>query len=117
MPEDVPQRDIVDRAVKALVSTQGAEEPPRAVTEQIRRDINERHTIDSVRPVEINPPETQITWLKLAACLVLMIIGSWVVGFHKSIFSRVAGRSSFPNGTVFVYYTDGRVIAVIDGDS
>lgn len=117
MSEDVPKLDIVDRAVQALLATQGADEPPRDITEQIRREIDERSAAHPVCCVALSPLRSQVAWLTLTACVVLMIMGSWTVAFHESLFSRVAGRQIFPDGTVFVHYTDGRVIAGIDGDS
>ncbi len=117
MSEDVPKQDIVDRAVQALVATEGPDEPPRDITERIRRDIAERSAAHSVRCVALRPLRSQVAWLTLTACVVLMMIGSWTVAFHESLFSRVAGRHIFPDGTVLVHYTDGRVIAGIDGDA
>ena len=115
MSEDVPDPDIVDRAVKALLATEGPGEPPRDVTEQIRHDIGQRCAAHPVRCIAPSPLRSQIAWPALTACVALMMIGSWIVGFHESLFSRVAGRHVSPDGTVFVHYTDGRVIAGNNG--
>jgi hypothetical protein len=117
MSEDVPKPDIVDRAAKALLATEGPDEPPSDITEKIRRDIDERCAVHPAQCVALSPSQGPVAWLTLTACVVLMIIGSWIVAFHGALFSRMAGRHIFPDETVFVHYTDGRVIARSNGDT
>ena len=110
LPED---HDIVDRAVKALKATEGTDALPDAVMDEVRRDINERVS-DRVGRKTDGAQRSRVSWLTLAVCVALMATSSWMIGFQKSLLSRVAVQQTFPNGLVLTHYTDGRVIASFD---
>ncbi len=108
LPEE---KDLVDRAVEALRATEGADVLPEAVLDAARRNISQRvATRQSSR--SDSRPRDRVSWLALAACVALMVIGSWTVGFQKSLFSRATLQQKYPNGSVLTHYTDGRVVAI-----
>lgn len=108
LPED---KDIVDRAVEALRATVGTDAIPDAVMDDVRCNINSRNATPARN--DDSAPRSRVSWLTLAACIALMVTGSWIIGFQKSLFSRVAFHQTFPNGSVLTHYTDGRVIASV----
>jgi hypothetical protein len=110
LPED---HDIVDRAVKALRAAEGADALPDAVMDEVRRNINERIATRAASNTD-TANRSRVSWLTLAVCVALMVTSSWIIGFQKSLLSRVAIQQTFPNGSVLTHYTDGRVIASVD---
>ena len=110
LPDD---HDIVDRAVRALKATAGADALPDVVVDDVRRKMNECVVARSTSSVD-TAQRGQVSWLTLAACVALMVTSSWMIGFQKSLLSQVTVQQTFPNGSVLTHYTDGRVIASLD---
>lgn len=105
-------KDIVDRAVEALKATAGADAIPDAVMVEVRCNINERIATPAGRNLD-SAHRSRVSWLTLAVCVALMLSSSWIIGFQKSLFSRVSVQQKFPNGSLLTQYTDGRVIASV----
>jgi hypothetical protein len=101
--------DLVERATKAMLNTEGTDSPPAAVVNQVRQTIAERQSTGSVsRPMSGNRYDG-VSWLALAMTLLLMVTGGSIIGFHSRLLSEVAGQCSASNGARYVFYTDGRV--------
>ena len=101
--------DRLDAALQSLLATDGPDEPPSAVIERVRKQIAERSTRLSATRDGASHIWQQVAWGQLALCLFVMITCGWMAGFHRSLFSRVAGRYISAQGTVTVFYTDGRI--------
>ncbi|MEZ6056262.1 MAG: hypothetical protein R3C01_06115 [Planctomycetaceae bacterium] len=101
--------DIVDRAVADLLATSGSDQPPAEVTARALSALWGRQS--APQPLRPEQPTfwQQIAWFPLAACVVVMVAGSWFAGFHAALLSQEAGRQVAPDGTVWVHHTDGRV--------
>jgi hypothetical protein len=108
MPDQKP--DVVDRALADLMGTPGAERPHVEVTERVLSAIRNRQTAVRQRSTDQRPFRKQVAWLPLSACVLVMVTGSWIVAFHAAIWSQVAGQRVKSDGTVWVHYTDGRVV-------
>jgi hypothetical protein len=107
LPED---KDIVDRAIKAMKATQGADVLPAVVLNAARRNISQRIPNRNGAQANRQPPD-RVSWLTLAACAVVLVIGSWTLGFQQLLLSRATLQQTFPNGSVLTHYSDGRVVA------
>lgn len=102
--------DILDRAVAELLLTPGCEQLPQAVVERTLNALRTRQAIPRLLLRDQSSFRQQVAWWPLLACVLLMVTGSWVAGFHGSIWSREAGHRINPDGSVWVHYTDGRVV-------
>lgn len=108
--------EILDTAVQSMLTEAGPDEPPPAVIEQLRQQIAER-TANRVSESVPNRLWQQVAWGQLVACSVAMATCAWIVGEHKALFSHVAARQISAEGTITLYYTDGRMKVIAGDDS
>jgi hypothetical protein len=47
--------------------------------------------------------------MALAVAVLLIVASGWIVGFHRRLFSEVAGQHLAADGRQYVFYTDGLV--------
>ena len=109
MNSNHPSDDLVERAITAMLNTTGTDELPATVVSHVRRTLAERQAASLVtRPADGTHRE-RVSWLALAMTLLLMVTSACSVGFHRRLWSEVAGQQSAANGLRYVFYTDGRV--------
>jgi hypothetical protein len=109
MNEEPP--DIVDRALARLLSTSGPQVVPAELMDRVRHALEGFEVERRVhRNVRLTLRE-QVAWAPLAACMMVIVVGSWVAALHGALFSTVAGQRVLRDGTVWVHYTDGRVVS------
>jgi hypothetical protein len=109
MNSNDPGDDLVEQAIKALLRTAGPDEPPATVLSRVRRAMADRQAAGLAKCPVSGTPRDRISWLALAATLLLMVASGCFVGFHRRLFSEIAGQESAADGSRHVFYTDGRV--------
>ena len=102
--------DLLDRAVAELLQTPGCQQLPHAVAERTLNALRTRQATTCLPQRDYPAFRQQVAWWPLLACVLLMVTGSWVAGFHATLWSREAGHRINPDGSVWVHYTDGRVV-------
>lgn len=102
--------DIVDHALVELLATPGPEKPPIEVVERALNALRIHQVAPHMQRSSHLSFRQQIAWLPLAACVLVMVTGSWVAAFHATLWRHVAAQRVNSDGTVWVHYTDGRVI-------
>ena len=106
------ESDIVQRALADLLATPGPDKPPADVTERVLCAIQDRQLSTQSRDNDQRPFQQQVAWLPLAACVLVMVVGSWLAGSHAALRSQVAGQRVNSDGSVWVMYSDGRTIPI-----
>lgn len=109
MNPDRPNDDVVARALEALLSTPGPDQPPADTVRQVRGEIAARQTAPTAGKAPSTRRRDRVSWPALAVTILLMLAGAWTVGSHRALLSRVAGEQVSPDGTVCVFLSDGRV--------